>query len=168
MNFQPQTEEEIAASLLLPDGVYPFTVASAVDKISKTSGNEMIEVTLNVFLPDSSIKQVKDYLMQAMAFKLRHFCAIANLLDQYQQGTLCARDCAGAQGFVQIKTEPARGDFGPKNAVKDYGHPKPKAGEASSTPMASPVARPNAPTERQLANLDGPNGNPLDPEDVPY
>ena len=164
MRVSPKTEEEIQLENLLPEGNYPFTVAESADETSKT-GNEMIHLGLHVHKPDGGIKWVEDYLLDKMAFKLRHFCAEAELLDTYQQGKLCAADCAQKSGYVFIRVEPGKDGYGPKNTVKDYGRPKPKPGEVAA--VAATYQKPQ-PTERQAANLDGPDGKPVVEGDCPF
>lgn len=158
MKITPKSEEEIALENLIAEGNYPFTVSQSADLTSK-QGNEMIGLVLHIHRPDGGIRKVDDFLLDKMAFKLRHFCIETNLLDVYQQGKLSASDCEGKSGYVFIGVEPAKDSFPAKNKVKDYGRPKPKAGEVA---VASAVyqGKPQ-PTERQAANLDGPDGKPL-------
>ena len=70
------------------------------------------------------------------AFKLRHFCVATGLIDKYEAGDITAHDLDGREGFVQIKIEPAKGDFAAKNVVKDYGRPEAKAGSEEAAQFA--------------------------------
>lgn len=132
MRYQPKTEEQLQDEGLLPDGNYPFEVVGATNKQSK-KGNDMIELNLRFYGADGRPVFVRDWLMEAMGFKLRHFCEEVGLLDKYNSGELNDTDCEGKTGFATVKKEPAKGDFGPKNAVKDYG----KKEEAE--PVAAPA-----------------------------
>jgi len=119
MKFTPKTEEQISKEKLLPDGDYPFEIAKAVDKTSK-AGNEMIELNIRVFKSDGSFIFVNDYLLESMLYKLLHAANACGLTRQYEQGLLVANDFVGKQGYLTLKTDPGKGDFGPKNVVKDY------------------------------------------------
>lgn len=120
MRLTPKTEAEIASENLWPAGDYDFEVAKAEDAVSKSSGADMIVLTLRVFNSEGKERTVKDYLLEAMPGKLRHFCAATGLLDKYQAGEFCAADCEGKAGRLNLKQTPAKGDFLPKNDVRDY------------------------------------------------
>lgn len=119
MKFNPMSEEELAKSSLLEPGVYPFEVLAASEELSK-AGNEMIKLKLNVFGNSGEQVHVFDYLLEKLAFKLRHFAEATGLLDKYESGTLSELDCENKTGFVKIAMEPGNGGYGPKNTVKDY------------------------------------------------
>lgn len=141
MNFQPQTEDELKASMLLPDGDYPFEVASAEDKVS-SSDNEMIALQLRVFKPDGAARTQKDWLVNSpsamMQMKIRHFARSCGLMDQYNAGTLDSLTCQGASGVVRIRSKTDE-QYGPQNFVKDY------ISEESDAPKADPPG----PTQQQ-------------------
>lgn len=127
MRFEPKTRQQIEdeekkrlEESLLPKGTYDFEVFRAEDKIS-SKGNDMIAIDIRVFAPDGSMPFVKDWLLEVMAFKLRHFCETTGLIGKYDDGSLCAEDCLRASGKVQLDIEKAKGNYGPKNVVKDYG-----------------------------------------------
>jgi hypothetical protein len=141
MKITPKSQEEIDLEGLLAKGVYDFEVLKAEDKLSK-KGNEMIHVKLKVFSGDG-YQFVDDYLMEAMSYKLRHFCEEAKLIDKYESGELVANDCIGRCGKVKLDIEPG-GDFPAKNIVKDYGEKK-KADVAAKGPLMN--ARPKAPVD---------------------
>ena len=117
MKFTPMTEAEIVSASLLEAGEYPFEVLAASEEISK-AGNEMIRVKLAVFGPNGQQAHVYDYLMEKMAFKLRHFCETTGLIAKYEAGTLGELDCAGKTGRVKLAVEPANGKYDAKNVVK--------------------------------------------------
>lgn len=121
MKFKAKSEEEITRESLFEKGVYSFEVIKAENKVSK-SGNDMIKVQLLVFSNNSeSTKTVYDYLMEAMAFKLRHFCKATGLIEKYEQETLDAEDCEGKTGKCYLGIEEDKtGEYLPRNSVKDY------------------------------------------------
>jgi hypothetical protein len=136
MQFQSKTDQQIQEESLIPAGDYDFTVREAVEKKSK-AGNDMIQLDMDVFVGDRE-RPMKDWLMEATAFKLRHFCYATGLGPKYDAGTLTAQDCVGKSGKVKI-VQKANGDYGLQNSVKDY--LVPVAGEvAEPTPVAKKPA----------------------------
>lgn len=140
MRFSPKTEEDINSYGLLEPGVYDFEVVEARDRISK-SGNDMIELKLKFWDKSGDVKIVFDYLLEAMAFKLRHFCSVTGLIRKYEEGNLQAMDCIGRCGKAEIIIQPGNdkpggGYYPDKNAVKDYinsdKYAKPLAKESNS------------------------------------
>ena len=51
MRFEPKSKEELASNGLLQPGEYDFEISTAEDAVSKSSGNEMINLTV---LPSAS------------------------------------------------------------------------------------------------------------------
>lgn len=120
MRFQPKTDKELAVMNLLPEGEYDFEVFEASDAVS-TNSNEMIKLKLKVWAPDGSERHVYDYLLEAMAHKLRHFAVCVGLDVEYVNGTLKAVQCVGRVGRVKLIIQKDKtGAYPDKNAVKDY------------------------------------------------
>ena len=118
--FKPVSEEEAAAESdfeLLPAGVYPFTVIDADERQSK-AGNDMIALKLDVFGPKHS-RHVYDYLLEKMAFKLRHFASSCGVMDAYEKGTIDVDALVGLDGYVKLAIE-ERDGYEPRNVVRDY------------------------------------------------
>ena len=134
MRFAPKTQEELDFENLLPKGEYDFEVAKAEDAVSKKTGAEMIKVNLKVF-HDNGFQFVTDYLMEKMAYKLRHFFETIGQIEAYNAGSVVAADLVGACGKVQIDIEPA-GEFPAKNVVKDYGSKAKKSAEKAAAKPA--------------------------------
>jgi hypothetical protein len=141
MRFTPVSEEEAAAVNLLPKGDYDAVVQSAVDKTSKTSGNEMIELTLTVYGDDSKERKVRDWLVSTDGgqAKIQRFCKSAGLWDMYQSGELSADCCGNVNVRVKIGQQPGEGDYPPKNKVVDYLPPKASVRPASSLQGVPPT-----------------------------
>jgi hypothetical protein len=118
MKFTPKTEAEIREAGLLPAGEYPFEVIDAQDTQSK-AGNEMISLKLRVWRPDGTTVQMRDWLLDAIEYKLRHFCDTTGLLAVYGLGDLTADHCIGKTGTVKVGVQDDD-KYGPQNAVKDY------------------------------------------------
>lgn len=124
MKFAPKTEEELEVMSLLEPGIYQFEVTQSADEKSK-SGNDMIKLGLTVWGKDGSPHFVYDYLLEAMAHKIRHFCSNSGLMVKYESGELCAMDCLNKQGFIEVviqegKINPQGGKYPNRNSVKDY------------------------------------------------
>jgi len=125
MNFKSRSEKEIQEMNSIPEGDYPFEVLNAVDGKSK-GGNDMITLTLRVFVGDSS-RQLNDYLLEAMQGKLFYFCSYTGLSQKYAAGTLTAEDCLGKSGYLTVGIQKGKmkddgsGDYWPDRAtVKNY------------------------------------------------
>lgn len=164
MKFIPKTEEELARESLLEAGTYPFEVLNASDEISK-AGNEMIKIKVNVFGNNGEQVHVFDYLMEKMAFKLRHFAESAGLLADYNRGELSAISCVGRGGYVKVEIE-AQAGYAPRNVVKDYVVKEqlaPSAIPARSTPSVPRNPRHTASMQAQAPIAAG----DLD-DDIPF
>lgn len=146
MRFTPKTEAEIQEANLLPAGTYDFKITKAEDAVSK-SGNDMIVATIQVYRPDGGFTLVTDYLLESMAYKLRHCCEECGIIHLYEAGTLMASDLEGREGRMQLKQDPAKGDFPAKNSVKDYGPGKNAKAGAAAPSRQSAAAPPLADEE---------------------
>jgi hypothetical protein len=133
MKFQPQTDEEIKLSMCAPAGTYDFEVMDAKDGFSK-KGNPMTTVTLKVFVGTKE-RTIKDYLLEAMAFKLKHFLATIGMAAAYDAGDLDVSTLIGKCGKVTLGIEEQVG-YSPKNVVEDYLAP---GKEAPAPKAAKPV-----------------------------
>lgn len=131
MKFTPKTEEEV--SNLLPEGEYMLVVTEAEDRVSK-SGAEMIYLKLETVDEDPFSKIIFDYLLEAMAYKLRHFCEATGLLPKYDEGSLVAADCIGRKVLAKVFIDSKDPAYAPKNAIRDYVIDKTKRAEASGKP----------------------------------
>lgn len=146
MQFKPKTEKEIIEENLIADGVYPFECIDAEAKKSK-AGNDMIEISLRVFLPDGRERALTDWLLESPAYKLFHFCAYTGLSREYESGSLTAPDCVGRAGFVKVGTQKDKtGQYPDRNSVRDYARQEIKQGGVTAKTQ---------PTDAQLANQTG-------------
>ncbi len=161
MNFTPKTEEELALENLLPAGEYDFEVISAEDARS-SKGNDMIKLKLRIF-HDESERQVFDYLMEAVHYKLKHFCDAADLAREYESGVLKASMCNGRAGRLRLAIEKDKtGQYSDKNAVKDY---IPASAPVVSMPRSARAAATSGPSS---ANDGWNRNNMVDTSDVPF
>jgi len=138
MQFKPKTDNELAEAGLWKDGIYDFEVVSAEDAVSKSSGNDMVVLELRFFDDDEKTKTIKDYITSTQDFKLKAAAKAMGLLSQYDTGNLSAGHFEGKAGKASIKTQPAQGDFTPKNVVASYidkGNPNIADDLADSIPL---------------------------------
>jgi hypothetical protein len=119
MKFKPKSEQELQAMLLVEPQECDFEVVSAEDAFS-AKGNEMIKLKLRVYT-DSGERFIFDYLMEAMAYKLRHFAEATGLIAQYEAGTMTAMDCLNRSGRLKLGIDRDKtGQYADRNGVKDY------------------------------------------------
>lgn len=130
MQVTPKTEKEVSNFKVFPKGTYDFEVITAEEKKSK-AGNDMIEVSLRVFDAEGNRNTVRDYLMESIAYKLRHAAAACGLLGSYEQGQLNADNMVGCTGKLILGVE-TPDNYPEKNVVKDY--VVPKEGEVVAKP----------------------------------
>lgn len=143
MRFSPKTEDELARESLLEAGAYPFEILDATDTVSK-NGNDMIKLKLNIFGNNGEQVHVYDYLLEKLAFKLRHFAETTSLLKDYESGQLDSFACVGKTGFVKLDIEEQVG-YSPRNVVKDYVAQKTvtqNGGNGAKKPTGKPLHNP--------------------------
>lgn len=153
MRFNPVSEEE--ASNVWAKGEYDAVVKAAFDKVSKSSGNEMIEIQLTVYGQGGQEKTVRDYLVATDGgqAKIQRFCKSAGLWDIYQSGELTDRSCLDANVRVKLGVEPGDDEYPPKNKIADYlprlvAPPKPATelvGVSDAQKNAAPKSSPDKP-----------------------
>lgn len=120
MKFQPKTEKEITEDNLLQPGVYDFEIVEGNDKTSQ-KGNDMIELKVCVYGTDGNARYVFDYLLESIAYKLRHACDACGLLETYQTGDLTSQDFVGKTGKCKINIQKDKtGQYADKNSIQDY------------------------------------------------
>jgi hypothetical protein len=127
MRLVPRTEEELLN--LLPDGEYDFFIKQAEDTLSKQKydsqgqplpRNEMIKLTLGILDAQNKEHILFDYLLEAMAFKVKHFAEAVGLEDKYNAGCYMADDCWNKSGRCYVTRQEAKDGFQAKNNVSDY------------------------------------------------
>jgi hypothetical protein len=121
MNFTPKSEAEVGFKLLEP-GVYPFQVIFAESKVSQ-AGNPMINMKLLITDSTGRASTVRDFLMEKIDYKLRHFCFSVGLEETYTSGALTPDFCSGREGYAKIAVDQYTtkdGREGEKNIVQDY------------------------------------------------
>ncbi len=135
-NYTPMSETEAMQSRfqLLPDGEYDAVITASEDKVS-ASGNPMMAVTLTVFDDSGKSQEIRDWIVftPSMMWKAIHFADSAQLMAEYEGGTLCsdiARDkrlrvkIVSEEGSVippdKLKGKSLGSKYPDKNKVEDY------------------------------------------------
>lgn len=131
MRFQPKNEDEL--NPLIPAGLYDAEVVKAEEKTSK-AGNEMIALTLRVYLASGDTILLNDWLMEAVQAKLLAFCNAAGLRTVYDSGELQANHCEGRSVKVNIVVK-NNGEYGDQNSIKTYVMDRPAPTEPSRPPV---------------------------------
>jgi len=120
LNYQVMTEYEAMQERyqLLKDGIYDAVISASEDKVSATSGNPMMKLTLQVFDENGKSHTVKDFLVftKSMMWKVIHFAESAGVLKEYEEGKLCSDIVMQKRITVKISTE--EGQEIPKEMLK--------------------------------------------------
>lgn len=143
--YTPLNREELEAGNdfePLAPGKYDFQVNKATEKTS-SSGNDMIELILDVFSGDRTYK-VWDYLTftPKSQYKPYNFCKATGLVEDFETGELTAFQCEGCTGEVSIAIQKAASkdgkDYPEKNIVKFYLEPvQPESSKAKASPKSA-------------------------------
>lgn len=137
MKFAPKTEEQINAERLWAVGAYPFEILEGEDTTSK-EGNDMIKLKIQLFNQEGDNIIVFDYLLEKMAYKLRHCAEACNLLDKYQTGELQGSDFVGKTGSAKLFVKKDKtGQYQDQNAIADYIVQKGEMQSVQATPSAA-------------------------------
>lgn len=119
---------------LLKEGEYDAVVIASSDRVSST-GNPMMDITLQVFDDAGKSRDIRDFLVftKSMMWKVIRFADSAGILKKYEEGNLCSETALGQRVRVKIGVEegneipvdklngkPIGSKYSPKNKVEDY------------------------------------------------
>jgi hypothetical protein len=120
---------------LLKEGEYDAVVQTAIDKVSASSGNPMIDLTLSVYDAEGNTHSVRDFLVftKSMMWKVIHCASSAGVMMQYTAGRMCSDLMIGKRLRVKVGVEegkeisadklngkPVGSKYPSKNKVEDY------------------------------------------------
>ena len=143
MRVTPKTENEVRDSGLWPVGEYDFEIVSSIEKLSQ-SGNEMIELKVKIFDEDGKSITLFDYLLESVAYKLRHCSSACGVIDKYESGELSGSDFLGKTGRLKLRIQPEKNGYPAKNSISDYVVPSGNVVKSSPRPAAkSPPPTPS-------------------------
>ncbi len=109
LNYQVYSDQEAQEERynLLKEGYYDAVIASSVDKTS-SSGNPMMDITLQVFDENGRARNVRDFLVftKSMMWKVIDFADSAGIKEAYNEGRLCSDLAIGNRVRVKVTVEP--------------------------------------------------------------
>jgi hypothetical protein len=114
MKFDPKSDAELYK--MLAKGEYDFEVTQAEDTHSKSSGKEMLKLTLKVFGPDKE-HILNDYIVDGA--KLKRFCQAIGMDAAYESGELPADVLVGQGGRCKVDIEQSE-QYGDRNKIAGY------------------------------------------------
>lgn len=118
MKVTPKSDKELS-NVYLP-GKYDAEIVDAQNTVSK-AGNDMIKLQLRVFDGQAGSQFIFDYLLDSIAYKIKHAAQACGLLDKYNARELDASDFLGKGCQVKLKVqEDAEGKYKDKNVISDY------------------------------------------------
>lgn len=157
MNFKPQSAADIAAKSKPITGIFPGRVHSAEDCTSK-KGVDMIKLDVTVYVGERTFEKTT-YLHPAMEVLVYNFCKNADLLEQYQQGDLCAEMCEGKDVMVKLGIEKGKDGYPDKSAIKDFMPKDTPETKLAAPAVNAPATRPKPPADPDLDTQ---------PDDIPF
>jgi len=119
MRVTPKTDEEL--SNVWNAGWYPATIENAVEGLSKNNA-EMLTLTVKAYDNDTGrSKELKDYIVDAVAYKVKHACEACGLIDDYNSGHVDPQKMVSVNLEVKLGIEQDKtGAYPDKNKIIDY------------------------------------------------
>lgn len=152
MKITPKSASEVATAGLLPAGVYDCEVVEAEETVS-SKGNDMIKMRVKVYTEDGSSRTLFDYLLDSVAYKVRHAAESFGLMEAYDAGELSAIDLQGRTGRCKVRIDPAKDGYEAKNSIQDY--------VVGTEVIAKRVAQ-------TVAASRAPGGGTIDGDEIPF
>ena len=116
-DYNPDEAKEGTFSCL-PNGEYEVEIVNVEDKISKSSGNPMLELTLIAYGDEGEEVRVFDYIVNpSTLWKLKSICRCC---DIDFDGTLEEQLLEGKRMRAELKVRPATEKYPEKNQVSKY------------------------------------------------
>lgn len=100
--FKPMSDDEIAESGLLPEGVYDFEITAANEYVNE-KGNDIFKLNINVFDSEGSPYGKMDWVTPAFIKKFKHCVDACGLIAKYDAGEINGGDFVGKTGKLKIK-----------------------------------------------------------------
>ena len=136
-SYTIMSEQEAIAERyqMIKPGEYDAIISASVDKVSASSGNPMMDMTLTVFDEYGKDHDVRDFLVftNSMMWKVIKFANSAGLSNEYGDGKLCSEVAIGKKvrvkigidegkeiPFDKLKDKPMGSKYPDKNKVEDY------------------------------------------------
>lgn len=103
----------------IPAGTYMATITAAVEKTSK-SGNPMIEVKFDVYMPDGGQRTMRDWIVQTMAWKLGKIADAIGETEAFASGQFKSEDYVGRNLELKIEHKPDKRDGGTRAQITGF------------------------------------------------
>jgi Protein of unknown function (DUF669) len=120
IKYEVMTEEQVEGARfdLLPEGEYNAVIVRSEDRQS-SSGNPMMDMTLDVYDFEGRTHTVRDFLVftKPMMWKVLHCAQSADVLPEYQQQRFCSNTVINKGVKVKIGIEEGR--LIPEDKLKD-------------------------------------------------
>lgn len=142
------SSNEAPKSYHLPAGDYPVTIVEASETVSRSTGADMIKLTLDAEAPDGATAKVFDYLVASAssAWKIDAFRrALGHEVVQGEPVELSAEDLIGRTLRARLKVE----EFNGRSNNKIEAWLAPLVSPGSATAPAKPTP---APKKEDAAN----------------
>jgi len=119
--FRTEAEAHSASRRVMLSGWHEGRIAEAIEKPSKRSGKDMIELTIIVTDADGNERTFLDWLTDSPlgAIKLRHACEAVGALSRFEAGEIGQADFPGHDVRVKLGVEKKRG-YPDRNVIEDY------------------------------------------------
>lgn len=146
------SSNEAPKSYHLPAGDYSVTIVEASETVSRSTGADMIKLTLDAEAPDGATAKVFDYLVASAssAWKIDAFRrALGHEVVQGEPVELAAEDLIGRTLRARLKVEEFNGRA--NNKVEAWLAPLASSGTAPAPRAAGPTAPAN-PKQEDSAN----------------
>lgn len=135
------SSNEAPKSYHLPAGDYPVTIVEASETVSRSTGADMIKLTLDAEAPDGATAKVFDYLVASAssAWKIDAFRrALGHEVVQGEPVELAAEDLIGRTLRARLKVEEFNGRA--NNKVEAWLAPLATSGIAPAPRASAPTA----------------------------
>lgn len=149
------SSNEAPKSYHLPAGDYPVTIVEASETVSRSTGADMIKLTLDAEAPDGATAKVFDYLVASAssAWKIDAFRrALGHEVVQGEPVELAAEDLIGRTLRARLKVEEFNGRA--NNKVEAW--LAPLAGSGNAPAPAPRASAPTAPTTKKEDDANEP------------
>ncbi len=121
--FTPLTEDQIAESGLMPEGVYDFEITDC-SEYQNDKGNDIFKLYLNVFDSEGQPQAKMDWVTPAFIKKFKHCVDACGLTSSYEAGEIKQGDFIGKTGKLKLKIGAPRenkdGEEVRYNEIEDY------------------------------------------------
>lgn len=153
MKYSYKTPQELESERpMLSEGEADFEIVKAEDAISKSSGNEMIKLSVKVWDSEGQTAIIFDYLVSTVPFKIKQVCESVGRPEWYAANyDLNPGDLIGQSGKCVLKNEKNQDPQYP-DRLKIASYLKGSASEAAT--INKPVSTANTEPPQSSSDFD--------------